>query len=104
MQQQQQSTNKSCIVRTHSINMLTAGMASDQWSGQASSSTNFAGVQANSQADPQVISQEDPQAVSAKRLGMTPNEICIGGDVFSLGEPPAESSRKEVIQEFVTSS
>ena len=33
---------------------------------------------------------------------MAPKEICAGGDVFSLGEPPADLSLKEAIQKFVT--
>jgi hypothetical protein len=55
--------------------------------------------QANPQADPQA----DPQAVAAKRLEQTPAEICAGGDVFSLGVAPTDSSEKEAIQDVVTS-
>ena len=91
---QQQSTNKSEISRTHSINMLTAGMASRLGSGQASSSSKPAvGVQVDHQAD--------PQAVPAKRLEQTPKEICAGGDVFSFGGDPADSSEKSAIRDFV---
>ena len=98
MQPQQQSTNKSGITRAHSINTLTTGLTSDQIGGQArtssSSSTNSLGENANTRGDPQW----------AYRSGMTPNELCLSRDVFRLGKPPAELSRKEAIQTFVTSS
>jgi len=45
MRQQQQSTNKSSDLSTHSINMLTAGMTSEpRRSGRTSSSTKPAGT------------------------------------------------------------
>jgi len=96
MQPQQQSTNKSAIARAHSINTLTTELTSDQIGGQtrtsSSSSTNSLGENANTQGDPQW----------AYRSGMTPNELCLSRDVFRLGKPPAELSRKE--EKFVTSS
>ena len=98
MQPQQQSTNKSAIARAHSINTLTTELTSDQIGGQtrtsSSSSTNSLGENANTQGDPQW----------AYRSGMTPNELCLSRDVFRLGKPPAELSRKEAIQKFATSS
>jgi len=66
-----------------------------QASSTTSSTTNFAGVQANSQAD---------LCVPANRFGMTPHKLCLGDDVFCLGEPPADSSRKSAIQHFFASS
>ena len=70
-------------------------MASKLGSSQASSSSKPAvGVQVDHQAD--------PQAVPAKRLEQTPKEICAGGDVFSLGKAPEDSSEKSAIHDFVT--
>ena len=91
---QQQSTNKSEIVKTHSINMLTAGMASNLRSDQASSTSKPA-------VRVQVDHQADSQAVPAKRLEQTPKQICAGGDVFSLGDAPADTSEKRAIRDFV---
>ena len=74
--------------------MLTAGMATKLGGGQASSLNKpAAGVQVDHQAD--------SQAAPANRLEQTPKQICAGGDVFSLGEAPADTSEKGTIQDFV---